>query len=269
VIILGATPIGNLGDASARLVAALEQATVIAAEDTRTTQRLLQALGIANRPRLVALHDHNEKQRAAELVARAREEDLLVLSDGHAHGQRPRVRSRRRGHRAGRRRHRAAGTQRRGHRARRRRVADRSLHLRRVPAAQGRSCARSRARGERAAHDGLLRSALASGRDPPRHGRAFGADRPAAVCRELTKLHEEVVRDGLAALAEWAQAGVRGEIVVVVGGAPAREVSAEDAVAQVQALVADGIRLKDASAEVAAATGLSSRDLYQAVLASR
>jgi 16S rRNA (cytidine1402-2'-O)-methyltransferase len=98
---------------------------------------------------------------------------------------------------------------------------------------------------------------------------AFGADRPAAVCRELTKLHEEVVRDGLAALAEWAQAGVRGEIVVVVGGAPAREVSAEDAVAQVQALVADGIRLKDASAEVAAATGLSSRDLYQAVLASR
>jgi len=98
---------------------------------------------------------------------------------------------------------------------------------------------------------------------------AFGAERPAAVCRELTKLHEEVVRDGLGALAAWAEGGVRGEIVVVVQGAPAREVSADDAVAQVQALVADGIRLKEAAAEVAAATGLSSRDLYQAVLAAR
>ena len=85
---------------------------------------------------------------------------------------------------------------------------------------------------------------------------AFGAARPAAVCRELTKLHEEVVRDGLGALAEWATGGVRGEIVVVVGGAAAREVSAEDAVAQVQRMVAGGIRLKDAAAEVAAQTGL-------------
>ncbi|MBN9173583.1 MAG: 16S rRNA (cytidine(1402)-2'-O)-methyltransferase, partial [Microbacterium sp.] len=67
MIILAATPIGNLGDASRRLVAALEEATVIAAEDTRTTQRLLAALGIANRPRLIALHDHNEKDRAAEV----------------------------------------------------------------------------------------------------------------------------------------------------------------------------------------------------------
>ena len=81
MIILAATPIGNLGDASPRLVAALEAATVVAAEDTRTTQRLLQALGVRNRPRLVALHDHNEKHRAAELVAAARDADLLVLSD--------------------------------------------------------------------------------------------------------------------------------------------------------------------------------------------
>ncbi|MDF2580742.1 MAG: rRNA ((1402)-2-O)-methyltransferase, partial [Microbacterium sp.] len=61
MIILAATPIGNLGDATTRLVTALEQATTIAAEDTRTTQRLLQALGVTNRPRLIALHDHNEK----------------------------------------------------------------------------------------------------------------------------------------------------------------------------------------------------------------
>ncbi|MBN9181765.1 MAG: 16S rRNA (cytidine(1402)-2'-O)-methyltransferase, partial [Microbacterium sp.] len=81
MIILAATPIGNLGDASRRLVEALEEATVIAAEDTRTTQRLLAALGIANRPRLIALHDHNEKDRAAEVVGLAVDADVLVLSD--------------------------------------------------------------------------------------------------------------------------------------------------------------------------------------------
>ena len=81
MIILAATPIGNLGDASRRLVEALEQATIIAAEDTRTTQRLLAALAVTNRPRLIALHDHNEKDRAPELVELARTQDVLVLSD--------------------------------------------------------------------------------------------------------------------------------------------------------------------------------------------
>ena len=81
MIILAATPIGNLGDASPRLVAALEAATLIAAEDTRTTQRLLAGLGVANRPRLIALHDHNEKQKAGELAELAETTDVLVLSD--------------------------------------------------------------------------------------------------------------------------------------------------------------------------------------------
>jgi len=89
------------------------------------------------------------------------------------------------------------------------------------------------------------------------------------VCRELTKLHEEVRRGGLASLASWAEDGVRGEIVVVVAGAAPREVLFDDAVAQVTGLVSDGVRLKDAAAEVAAQTGHSSRELYQAVLASR
>jgi len=271
VIILGATPIGNLGDASARLVAALEQATVIAAEDTRTTQRLLQALGIANRPRLVALHDHNEKQRAAELVARARDEDLLVLSDAGM----PTVSDPGYGL-----------------------VAEAVAQGVTVTALPGPSAVLTalavaglptdrftfegflpRKAGERARALALLAGeprTMVFFEAPSRLAEtlgamadAFGAERPAAVCRELTKLHEEVVRDGLGALAAWAEGGVRGEIVVVVQGAPAREVSADDAVAQVQALVADGIRLKEAAAEVAAATGLSSRDLYQAVLAAR
>ena len=81
MLILAATPIGNLGDASRRLIEALEAAPVIAAEDTRTAQRLLAALGIENRPRLIALHDHNEKERAPELARLAAESDVLVLSD--------------------------------------------------------------------------------------------------------------------------------------------------------------------------------------------
>lgn len=271
MIILAATPIGNLQDASPRLVSALEAATVIASEDTRTTQRLLQALGVVNRPRLLALHDHNEKQRAGDLVARAATEDLLVLSD--------------------------AGMP---------TVSDPGYALVAAAVAQGVAVTvipgpsavvtalavaglptdRFTFEGFPARKPGERRSALAALASEPRTmvffeapsrlaatladmAVAFGAERPAAVCRELTKLHEEVVRGGLAELATWAADGVRGEIVVVVGGAPARAVSEQDAVAQVLALVADGVRLREAASEVAGQTGRSSRDLYQAALAAR
>ncbi len=100
-------------------------------------------------------------------------------------------------------------------------------------------------------------------------GAAFGAERRIAVCRELTKLYEEVRRGTAAELVPWAEEGVKGEIVLVVAGAGARVISADDAAAQVRALVASGMRLKDACAEVAGATGLSSRDLYQQALAAR
>lgn len=271
MIILAATPIGNLGDASARLVAALESATVVAAEDTRTTQRLLRSLGVANRPRLIALHDHNERQRAAELVARARDEDLLVLSDAGM----PTVSDP-------------------GYALVAEAIAqDVAVTAIPGPSAVVTALAVAGLPTDRFTFEGFLprkggdrRRSLSALAAEPRTmvffeapsrlaetlaamADAFGDDRRAAVCRELTKLHEEVVRDDLAALARWAEGGVRGEIVVVVGGASAREVSADDALAQVQALVASGARLKDAAAEVAAQTGLSSRDLYQAALAAR
>ncbi|MET0303086.1 MAG: 16S rRNA (cytidine(1402)-2'-O)-methyltransferase, partial [Microbacteriaceae bacterium] len=97
----------------------------------------------------------------------------------------------------------------------------------------------------------------------------FGADRAAAVCRELTKLHEEVARGTLTELAAHFADGARGEIAVVVQGAPARVADLESAVAEVLALAADGARLKDAAGEVAAATGLGRRDLYEAALRRR
>jgi 16S rRNA (cytidine1402-2'-O)-methyltransferase len=99
----------------------------------------------------------------------------------------------------------------------------------------------------------------------------FGADRRVAVCRELTKTYEEVIRGTLRDLLEWTEANeVRGEIAVVVGGAPEREPGKpEDQVAAVNALIAQGIRLKEAVAAVAEDARVSKRELYSAVLAAR
>jgi 16S rRNA (cytidine1402-2'-O)-methyltransferase len=269
VLLLAATPIGNLGDASRRLIEALTDAEVIAAEDTRTTVQLLRALGIENRPRLVALHEHNERERASELVELARDGVLLVLSD--------------------------AGMP---------TVSDPGFVL--VQAAIAAGVTVSALPGPSAVLMALALSGLPTDRFAfegflPRKGRlpalralasetrtliffesphrvgdalrdlaeAFGPGRPAAVCRELTKLYEEVVRGTLADLAEHFAGGSRGEIVIVVGGAEPASASLEDGVARVAVLVAEGSRLKDAAAEVAELTGLSRRDLYEAALRAK
>lgn len=271
MIILAATPIGNLGDASARLVEALGSASVVAAEDTRVAQRLLAGLGVANRPRLIALHEHNERDRAGELVELARDGDVVVLSD--------------------------AGMP---------TVSDPGFPLVeaavaagvRVTALPGPSAvltalAVSGLPTDRFTFEGFLPRkpgerrkalrALAGERrtmvffeSPNRLAASLadlagtlGPDRRVVVCRELTKLYEEVRRGTASELAEWAAAGVRGEIALVVAGAPERAADPEAAVEQVLALVASGTRLKDAAAEVAEATGLSRRDLYQAALDRR
>lgn len=271
VIILAATPIGNLGDASRRLVEALENTRFVVAEDTRTTARLLQALQIENRPRLIPLHDHNEKEKAAELVTLASDHDVVVVSDAGMPA-----------------------------------VSDPGYALVAEAAAQGvavtaipgpsavlTALAISGLPTDRFTFEGFVprragerRSALhalATERrtmvffDSPARlvatltamGEAFGAERRIVVCRELTKLYEEVRRGTADELAEWASSGVKGEVVIVVEGARSVEVSMADALAQVQELVASGLRLKDASTEVAGLTGLSSRSLYQAALAAR
>lgn len=271
MIILAATPIGNLGDASRRLVEVLEAATVIAAEDTRTTQRLMAGLGIANRPRLIALHDHNEKERAAELVALARDEDVLVLSDAGM----PTVSDPGYGLVAA--------------------AAAAGVEVTVIPgpsavlaalAVSGLPTDRFTFEGflprRPSERRGVLRALAAERRtmvffeSPARvaaslgdMATAFGAERRVAVCRELTKLYEEVVRGTAAELARWASPGVRGELVLVVAGAPAAQLGFSEAVAQVLDVVRSGTRLKDAAGEVSAHTGHSSRELYQAALASK
>jgi 16S rRNA (cytidine1402-2'-O)-methyltransferase len=269
VIILGATPIGNLGDASRRLVEALSNATVVAAEDTRTAVQLMRALGVENRPRLVALHEHNETQRAAELAAQARDEDVLVLTDAGM----PTVSDP-------------------GYRLVEAAIAAGvDVTVLPGPSAVLAALAVSGLPTDRFAFEGFLprsgrRAHLAALADERRtlvffespHRlaaalddlvAAFGPDRRVVVCRELTKLHEEVRRGTAAELAAWAADGVRGEIVIVAAGAGERAADPDAAVARVLALVAGGMRLKEASAEVAASTGLSRRGLYEQALASR
>ncbi|RFA14158.1 16S rRNA (cytidine(1402)-2'-O)-methyltransferase [Subtercola boreus] len=271
MIILAATPIGNLKDASVRLVETLEAAEVVAAEDTRVTAKLLRALGVQNRPRLLALHDHNEREKAAELVELARTTDLVVLSD--------------------------AGMP---------TVSDPGFHLVQAAVAAGvdvtiipgpsavvAALAVSGLPTDRFTFEGFLprkqgervstltelvreRRTMVFFESPNRLAASLadiasvlGDARLVAVCRELTKLYEEVRRGGAASLVPWAAAGVKGEIVLVVAGAAALEVTLETGLAQVRELVSDGTRLKDAAAAIAEATGLSKRDLYEAALAGR
>ena len=101
---------------------------------------------------------------------------------------------------------------------------------------------------------------------------ALGPDRPAAVCRELTKTYEEVRRGSLAELAAWASEGVKGEITVVVSGAPPAAASGAqpvDVIPEILERVAAGERLKDVTRDVAARTGLSAKALYDAAVAAR
>jgi 16S rRNA (cytidine1402-2'-O)-methyltransferase len=269
VIILAATPIGNLGDASRRLVEALGNAEVIASEDTRVTIHLMRALGIENRPRLIALHEHNEVERAAEIAELARDTDVLVLTDAGMPA-----------------------------------ISDPGFAIVTAAAAAGvtvtalpgpsaviTALALSGLPTDRFTFEGFLprKGRLASLRQLARERRtmvffespnrladalgdiatAFGPERRVAVCRELTKLYEEVRRGTAAELAEWAARGVKGEICVVVEGGAVQEVDLDSAIAQVQSLVAAGSKLKDAASEVAEATGLGKRDLYEGALKAR
>lgn len=269
MIILAATPIGNLGDASRRLIEALTNAEIIASEDTRTTIHLMKALGIENRPRLIALHEHNETEKAAEIADLARSIDVLVLSDAGMPA-----------------------------------ISDPGFPL--VAAAAAAGVTVTALPGPSAVITALAVSGLPTDRFTfegflPRKSRvayftalareertmvffespnrlgdsladlatALGPDRRVVVCRELTKLHEEVVRGSATELAAMYKEGARGEIVLIVEGAAPASASLPNGIAQVQALVAGGLRLKEAATEVAEQTGLSRRDLYEGTLELR
>ncbi|WNB85099.1 16S rRNA (cytidine(1402)-2'-O)-methyltransferase [Cellulomonas sp. ATA003] len=273
-LVLAATPIGDVEDASPRLRRLLAEADVVAAEDTRRLRSLVARLEVTVGGRVVSYHEHNESARAEELLDVVRGGGtVLVVTDAGMPV-----------------------------------VSDPGFRV--VAAAVEAGLPVTAAPGPSAVLTALALSGLPTDRFcfegfPPRKGgerlrgfaeladerrtmvffesphrlaatladmaTAFGGDRPAAVCRELTKTYEEVVRRPLGELARWAdEVEVRGEISVVVAGAPPRAaVAVDDLVGEVLARVDAGERLKDAVADVAAAGGAPKRALYDAAVARR
>ncbi|MEY4494368.1 MAG: hypothetical protein RL570_483 [Actinomycetota bacterium] len=271
MLILAATPIGNLADASPRLVEAMVESKFIAAEDTRSLLKLANSLGVKLNARLFSLHEHNEGDRLKQILEIAQDEPVLVVSD--------------------------AGMP---------TVSDPGFLLVRAaveakievtvipgPSAVLSALAVSGLPTDRFTFEGFLprkqgdrRKMFASLSREPRTMVFFesphrilesledavlelGADRSATVSRELTKKFEHTERGSLQHLVEWAKGEPKGEMVLVIAGAEVAEVQVADLVEQVLALLADGAKLKEAVAEIAAAAGASKSDLYQLVLDRR
>lgn len=269
-IIIAATPLGNIGDASPRLVHALANATVVAAEDTRRTATLAAALGVEITGQLVSNFDHNEESRVARLIEAARTGTVLVVSDAGMPV-----------------------------------VSDPGFAL--IDAAHDENIPITCFPGPSAVPTALALSGLHVGRfafdgfAPRKHGAKVTwletlkteqravcffesphrivetlataaevlGDRRAAVCRELSKTYEEVKRGTLPELAEWAKDGVRGEITVVIEGAGEIKVDVDSLVDVAQGRVDAGERLKAICADLARTHGVSKNELYDAVIAAR
>ena len=271
-LLLGATPLGHPADASPRLVEALGRADVVAAEDTRRARTLASALGVRITGRVVSLFDHVEAERVDSLVEAIRSgATVLVVSDAGM----PLISD------PG---YRLVGA-----------CVDAGLPVQCLPgpSAVTTALAVSGLPSEKFCFEGFAPRKGAARRtwlaslgeerrtcvffESPRRLPAclrdaveeLGGERRAAICRELTKVHEEVVRGPLNELAAWAADGVLGEITVVLAGATPRA-DVPSLLIEVEALVAGGARVKDACAEVASHhPGVRSRQLYDAVLRSR
>jgi 16S rRNA (cytidine1402-2'-O)-methyltransferase len=272
-LLLGATPLGQPGDASKRLIDALHAADVVAAEDTRRVRTLAKALGVEIAGRVVSLFDQNEAARVPGLVADiAAGATVLVVSDAGM----PLINDP--GYRLV-----AACV-----------AAGLTVSCLPGPSAVTTALAVSGLPSDRFCFEGFgprkqsarrawLATFAAEARtvvffESPRRladclrdaVSELGADRRAVVCRELTKVHEEIRRGTLGELAEWSTDGVLGEITVVLGGAkPVTD--PELLIAEVGVLIAAGMRVKDACAQVvdAHAGAPSRRELYDAVLRAR
>jgi 16S rRNA (cytidine1402-2'-O)-methyltransferase len=268
-LVLAATPIGRVDDASPRLATELASADVVAAEDTRRLKRLTTELGIELSGRVVSYFEGNEHERTGLLLEalEAGQRVVLVTDAGMPSVSDP-------GYRLV-----AAAV-----------AAQVEVTVVPGPSAVLAALAVSGLPVDRFCFEGFLprkagerRRRLSELAAEPRtmvffeapHRTAeslsamaeqFGADRPAAVCRELTKTYEEVRRDGLTALAEWATDGVLGEVTIVVSGATVEptELSEDELRALVDSHIDGGMTRKDAVAAVAKQTGQPRRAVYAA-----
>jgi 16S rRNA (cytidine1402-2'-O)-methyltransferase len=268
-LIVCPTPIGNLEDVTLRVLAALREADVVACEDTRRTRVLLDRYGV--NAKLVSYHEHNERARAAELVSRMQAGAVVALVSD-------------------------AGMP---------LVSDPGFVL--VQACVAAGLAVEVLPGPSAALAALVASALPADRwrfvgflprkkseleaafaspetlvafESPRRVAsslavlaALDPSRPVAVCRELTKIHEEVVRGTAADVAaRYADEAPRGEVVLVVGPAPARAPGASElapALDALRRLIEAGAKPRPAAAVVAELTGVSANALYRALTQTR
>lgn len=259
------TPIGNMDDVSKRVREALVSADFVACEDTRRTGRLLERLEIRPKPRLVSNHEGNEASRAVELVKRIERGDKIALvSDAGM----PAVSDP-------------------GYRLIRACI-DRGLDVEVLPGpsvipvalvASGLPTDRWRFEGFLPKRSGEMERVLNSAEtviafeSPRRISNSLAAlaqlapDRQAAVCREMTKMHEEVTRGTLTELALRFKGEVKGEIVLVVGPAEAAEHGQDIAFAveALKRLVKSGARPRAAATVVASLTGTRANDLYKAL----
>ena len=268
-LVLVGTPIGNLDDASPRMRAEIEVADVIAAEDTRRFMGLAARLGLTYSGRLISLFDHNERSKASEIAQQIESGARVVLltdagmpavSDPGYHVVKE--------------------------------VVSSDLPVTAVPgpsavftaiALSGLPSDRFTFEGfvpRKAGERGRLLTDLAGERrtmvffESPHRIQTtladfvthFGADRPMTLSRELTKTYEETLRGTTQSIYEQvvARGGLKGELTVVVAGAPeVSDTSAADLTEDVAQLVESGMRAKDAAAHIAKIHGLKSRDVYE------
>jgi 16S rRNA (cytidine1402-2'-O)-methyltransferase len=263
-LIVCPTPIGNLEDVTLRVLSALRDANVVACEDTRRTRVLLERYGVA--ATLVSYHEHNERARAPQLIERMQQGDNVALVSDAGMPV----------------------------------VSDPGFVLVRACVAAG--LAVEVLPGPSAALSALVASALPAdtwrfvGYLPRKRGDLAGllrvpetivafespnrvaaslaalaevdAERPVAVCRELTKIHEEIVRGRAGELAaRYAEQPPRGEVVLVLGGAPVTEPELAPALEALRKLVAAGAKPRPASSVVASLTGVKANALYRALTA--
>jgi 16S rRNA (cytidine1402-2'-O)-methyltransferase len=258
------TPIGNLEDVTLRVLSALRDADVVACEDTRRTRVLLDRYGV--KAKTVSYHEHNEAARSSELVGRMQAgETVALVSDAGmplvsdpgfllvqscvAAGIGVEV---------------LPGPS----------AALAALVVSGLPATTWRFAGfLPRKRGELESLFRATTETLVAFESPRRVGAAMAAlaavdpERPVAVCRELTKIHEEVVRGSADELAQrYASEEPRGEVVVVIGAAPEGEADLEPALEALAKLVDAGARARPAAGVVSELTGVSANALYRGLM---
>lgn len=269
VLYVAATPIGNIQDASAHLIAAFHEADVIACEDTRKTRFLINALEIQTHANLISHHEHNERDRTAQILQILHDnKKVLVVSDAGMPA-----------------------------------VSDPGFPL--VQAAIAAGIEVKIIPGPSAVTTALVLSGLPTDRFvfegflPRKSGERkkhlhslareqrtlvffesghrieesladfaeiLGGDREAAICRELTKTYEEVIRGSLSKLAERAKTELLGEITLVVAGAPATNATEGDIRSELQRLAVIGVDKKTAISTVTTELGVHKRDVFDIAL---